>query len=90
MKKRKKYLYVNQRGFANEFVIYSVTPELVQKGKEIISNFEGDINGEARFISLKEANKILSEERKKLQEQKRAGLNLSQNPVGATEIEVLV
>jgi len=85
----KKYLCENPRGFANEFFVFSVTPDLMEEAKKIIESYEGDTDGEARFITRKEAEKITAEERRKAREQEQAGLNVSQNPVGATEIESL-
>ena len=73
----KKYLYENPRGFANEFSVYSVEPDLMEQAKTIIEAYEGDPNGEARFITRKEAEKITAQERKKMRDQERAGLNIS-------------
>lgn len=85
----KRYLYENPRGFANEFFVYSVTPNLVREAEKIIESYSGDPNGEARWITAKEAERFTAQERKKARERTRMGFNLSQNPVGATEIEPL-
>jgi len=86
---RNKYLFENPRGFANEFFVLSVPPELIPQAEIIIEAYEGDTDGKAYFITRKEAEKITARERQKAREHERAGLNLHQNPVGATSIEPL-
>lgn len=82
----KKYLYENPRGFANEFSVFSVDPELISEAEKIIESYNSDPNGRAYWIKRKEAEKLVATERKTAREQDKAGLNLSNNPVGATEI----
>lgn len=82
----KRYLYENPRGFGNEFSIYAVEPKDMEDAKKIIDHYDSDQNGSAMFITRKEAEKMVSNERKNAKDIINAGMNLSNNPVGATEI----
>lgn len=84
-KERKHYIYINPRGFTNEFFVCSVTKDMLCKAAVLIFQCKKG-NGHAKFITRKEAEKITAGERRKAREQKKMGLNLAQDPVGATEI----
>ena len=87
----KKYYFNSPRGFSNEFSIISVDQWSV---KECVAfaefeeryNNSSDINWKLYRISAKEAKTIVAMERATKKHYLRVGINLSENPVGATEI----
>lgn len=87
----KRYYFNSPRGFSNEFSIISVDQWSV---KECIAfaefeeryNNSPDSNRKLYRISAKEAKTIIAMEKRLKKDYLRAGLNLSENPVGATEI----
>lgn len=81
-----RYLYVNPRGFRNEFSVYRVPPHLIKEAEDLVDRLSGDPNAEAYWITRKEAERIVAAEKRLAREYIKAGLNLHQNPVGATEI----
>lgn len=87
----KKYYYDSPRGFSNEFAIISVE----QTNEKEVARFaeyherymhSGDINWDLHQITAKRAREIIAGERATKRNYERAGLNLYNNPVGATEI----
>jgi hypothetical protein len=82
---RHKYLYVNPRGFRNEFTIYAVPLNLVPIAERLAEKYNDDPNSEAYFICRREAEEMLRHERQLARKYIKAGLNLHCNPVGATE-----
>jgi len=84
---RTRYLYVNPRGFANEYSIYRVsTPARLADAQRIIAAHAGDTSGRACFISRGEADAKCRANRREAKMNVRGGLNLSQNPVACTGI----
>ena len=87
----KKYYYNCPRGFSNEFSIISVDQnspaELAafQKFEERYRD-SGDPDWDLLRISYKRATEIIAQEKRTRKSYLAAGLNLSNNPVGATEI----
>lgn len=87
----KKYYYNSYRGFSNEFSIISVEQT---NGKEVkafeefherymnSSNTDWDLHQ----VTAKRAREIIAIERATKRAYIKAGLNLTCNPVGATEI----
>lgn len=84
---RNRYLRVCPRGFSNETALYRVAPEYVADAERIIERYASDPSGSARWVTLAEAEREAAGNRMQARRQKAAGLNLYQNPVGATEIE---
>src|SRR5579872_1350895 len=84
-----RYLYVNPRGFRNEFHIYRVPQDKVEAAERFMhvvthQPYHNDNYHEIRWITRKEAESLLSRERQAQRENDRAGLNRHTNPVGAT------
>lgn len=87
-----RYYYYNcPRGFSNEFDIISVDTsnekelallEKLQTAYNNSSNTDWDLHR----VTAKRAREIVAAERATKRSYERAGLNLTQNPVGATEI----
>jgi hypothetical protein len=87
----KKYYYNSPRGFGNEFSIISVdtrNPKEVKRFEEFKEAYQksSNINWKLYRISSKEAKCIIAMEKATAKSYIRAGLNLTENPVGATEI----
>lgn len=87
----KKYYYNSPRGFGNEFSIISVdqrNPKEVKRFAEFeeACNNSSNINWKMYRISAKEAKCIVAMEKATAKSYIRARLNLTENPVGATEI----
>jgi len=83
---RHKYLYVNPRGFRNEFKVYRIRQDQVAEAERTLEQpFCDDSSHE--WITRKEAERIVANERKIARENARAGIKSYTNPVGATEIE---
>jgi acetyl-CoA acetyltransferase len=85
-----RYLYVNQRGFRNEFTIYAVPLDKVEEAERwahAVTNqrYTNDNYADVRWITRKEADRLTARERQNAKDNLAAGLNLHQNPVGATE-----
>ena len=87
----KKYYYDSPRGFSNEFAIISVE----QTNEKEVARFaeyherymhSNNINWDLHQITAKRAREIIAGEKATKRSYERAGLNLSNNPVGATEI----
>ena len=87
----KKYYYNSYRGFANEFDVISVDQNNVNE----VSNMEkmldryrrsSNINWDLHQVSAARAKEIIRSERATKRSYLRVGLNLVNNPVGATEI----
>ena len=87
----KKYYYHNYRGFRNEFSIISVE----QTDEKEVKAFEefhkryvnsNNTNWDLHQITAKRAREIIAKERATERAYIKAGLNLVNNPVGATEI----
>ena len=83
----KKYLYVNPRGFANEFAVYAVSPDQMPEAEKMVEGAANDTQGSVKFIPRKEAEALTASCRKQARDYRKAGINLSENPVGATAIE---
>jgi hypothetical protein len=84
---RTRYLYINPRGFANEYGIYRVsTPAQLAEAQRVIAAHANDTSGRACFISRGEADAKCRANRREAKMNVRGGLNLSQNPVACTEI----
>ncbi len=81
-----RYLYVNPRGFRNEFSVYRIPPHLIEDAEELVDRLSSDPDAEASWITRKEAEEIVAAEKRLAREYIKAGLNLHQNPVGATKI----
>ena len=84
---RHKYLYVNPRGFRNEFKVYRVKLSQTDAARKMVSKYEGVTDGCAYWIARKEAERIVANERRIARENANRGINSYTNPVGATEIE---
>lgn len=89
---RLQHLYVNPRGFRNEFSIYRVRPEDVPNAERWVERmthqqYTNDNYAEIRWITKREADARTASERARARELIRAGQDLHVNPVGATEIE---
>lgn len=87
----KKYYYNNYRGFANEFFIISVdmtNEKEVKAFKEFRERYMNSSNAywDLHQITAKRAREIIAAERATKRAYTKAGLNLVNNPVGATEI----
>lgn len=87
----KKYYYHSPRGFSNELSIISVdqkNPKEVKRFAEFEEAYQksSNINWKLYRISSKEAKCIIAMEKATAKSYIRAGLNLTENPVGATEI----
>lgn len=84
---RCRYLYLCPRGFCNEFSIYRVEPGTLKDGRDIMTLAQdwAERMG-ADWITRREAERLTARERSKARDNLRAGLNLNQNPVGATVI----
>lgn len=87
----KKYYYNNYRGFRNEFTIISVDMtnekevKAFEKYRECYMN-SNNTNWDLHQITAKRAREIIAHERALKRDYIKAGLNLVNNPVGATEI----
>ena len=81
-----KYLYLSERGFANEYKIYSISKEKMAEAKSIVKESRGDTNMDADFITRKEAERLTAHNRKLYRTHDAS----AQNPAGATEIEVFI
>lgn len=86
-----KYYYNSPRGFGNEFSIISVD----QTNEKEVKAFEeyrerymnsSNVNWDLHQITAKRAREIIAIERATKKSYIKAGLNLTNNPVGATEI----
>jgi hypothetical protein len=85
---RIRYLYDCPRGLANEIAIYRIaTLEQLREAQRMIENADNDPYRTCRFIRATEAEARCRANRQQAKSQLRAGLNLSQNPVGVREIE---
>lgn len=84
---RVRYLLVNPRGFANEFGVYRVEPSDRPQAEQLIASYEGDPHGFAHWITLRQALRITARERRMARDLRRAGINLTTNPVGACYID---
>jgi hypothetical protein len=87
----KKYYYNSPRGFGNEFSIISVDQNNPKEVKRFVEfekayNDSQNINWKMYRISAKQARCIVATEKATAKSYLRAGLNLTENPVGATEI----
>jgi len=60
---------------------------MVAEAEILIDGYSNDTSGSARWITSKEAERHTSSNRAAERDNKRAGLNSYNNPVGATEIE---
>ena len=86
---QRQYLYVNPRGFANEFSIYHVPPEHRAEADRWVyrithSYYTNDNVADAYWITRREAEKITANQRYQRRQLDAAGL--SNDIVGATEI----
>lgn len=79
---RHKYLYVSERGFANEHTIYKVRLDQYQAAYDLM-NFTLDNGGKSQFITAKRAREKISYNKKLY----RTGQANCCNPAGCTEIE---
>jgi hypothetical protein len=86
MVQRHKYLFLSPRGFGNETIIYRVAPHSEQAAARLIEKYEADPNGECNWITRRGAEAYMRSNRRATRELKRAGMNLYNNPVGASEI----
>lgn len=89
---RLHHLYVNRRGFRNEFSIYRVRPEDVPRAERWVERMThqqcmNDNYADIRWITRRNAERLTATERIQAGELLRAGQDLHVNPVGATEIE---
>ena len=87
----KKYYYNSPRGFSNEFSIISVDQWSVKEVAAFAEfeeryNNSSDTNWKLYRISAKEAKTIIAMDKKLKKDYIMAGLNLVENPVGATEV----
>ena len=87
----KRYYYDSYRGFANEFTIISVdqsNPAEVKAFSDYWGKYmrSSNINWDLHSITAKRAKEIIASEKRQARAYLRAGLNLTENPVGATEI----
>lgn len=87
----RKYYYNNYRGFANEFSIISVEQTDANEVKAFAEFHErymnsGNSNWDLHQVTAKRAREIIAIERATKRAYISAGLNLTNNPVGATEI----
>ncbi len=87
----KKYFYNCPRGFANEFSIISVEQSNAREVKAMETYFathekSNNIDWDLHRINAKKAQEITRRERQTARMYRKAGLNLSNNPVGAMEI----
>ena len=87
----KKYYYNCPRGFANEFDIISVDQNNEHEVKMmekylIVYQQSNNINWDLHKITAKRAEELTRAERQTARMYRRCGMNLSNNPVGATEI----
>lgn len=87
----KKYYYNNYKGFKNTFSIISVEQYNKKEVKAIKKYYKyymksNNKNWDLHQITAKEARKIIAAERAKVRIYRKAGLNIRENPVGATEI----
>ena len=87
----KRYYYSCPRGFSNEFDVISVDMTS-EKECALLWDMEerykrsSNINWDFRRITAKEAQKMTSAEKATVRHYERIGMNLTENPVGATEI----
>lgn len=87
----KKYYYNSYRGFANEFSIISVEQTDANEVKAFEEFHErymnsSNTNWDLHRVTAKRAREIIADERALKRTYIKAGLNLVNNPVGATEI----
>lgn len=87
----RKYYYNSYRGFSNEFDIISVdqnNASEVKSMEDMLNRYRksNNANWDLHQISRKRAEEIIKGERATKRSYLRAGLNLVNNPVGATEI----
>ena len=87
----KKYYYNSPRGFSNEFSVISVEQSNSREVKLFNEYYEryihsNNVNWDLHQITAKRAREIVAAERAKARSYVKAGLNLTNNPVGATEI----
>lgn len=87
----KKYYYNCPRGFSNEFDVISVeqtNPVEVAAMEKFYNAYlnSSNVNWDLRQITAKRAEEITRAERQTARMYCRCGMNLSNNPVGATEI----
>lgn len=87
----KKYYYNSPRGFGNEFSIISVDQNNtyeVERFAEFAETYRNssNINWRMYRISAKEAKHMIAKEKAQAKAYLKAGMNLTENPVGATEI----
>lgn len=82
-----RYLYHCPRGFANETSIYRIsTLAGLRAAQQIIDRHNADPDGRARFVPRSEAEAHCRANRRQAKSNLHAGLNLTENPVGACEI----
>lgn len=87
----KKYYYNSFRGFSNEAEIISVDQKNIREVMlfdVFLNQYEqsSNINWQLHRITAQEAREIVSGNRATKRAYERAGLNLTCNPVGPTEI----
>lgn len=87
----RKYYYNSYRGFSNEFDIISVDRSNEREVKDMENMLDryrksSNINWDLHQVTRKRAEEIIRDERATKRSYLRAGLNLTNNPVGATEI----
>lgn len=87
----KKYYYNSYRGFSNEFDIISVeqsNPKEVNRFAEYEKAYmnSSNTNWDLHQITAKRAKEIIATEKAQAKAYLKAGLNLTNNPVGATSI----
>jgi hypothetical protein len=88
-----RYLYVNPRGFRNEFDVYRVPEDKVPEAERWMHDmthqtYTNDNYDDVRWVTRREAERLLRRERANERDLLAAGQNLHQNPVGATEFSV--
>lgn len=87
----KKYYYNCPRGFSNEFSIISVDQNNIAEIKlfaEFMERYNNSSNSNWNLhrITKRRAREIIQNEKATKRAYLRAGLNLTENPVGATDI----
>jgi hypothetical protein len=89
----KKYYYDCPRGFSNEFAIISVDQKNAHEIKafnEYLDRYNNsqNANWDLHQITAKRVKEIVATERAQKRAYERAGMNLVNNPVGATSITI--